>query len=274
MKKFISAFLVLAVAVTLAACDRGTTNAPTTTEPAGEITTAPSQVTPTEVTTTESANPTYILTTQMGQTMPTVVTTQFSLENEITTAPTTSPTAPTFDFTVPSMTAPEVIVEQKPTVPSTSASQGQVSSPSTSDGTTAPAETTKPADEQERKHLELNSFAFNSQGNLEYSYDISGWNGGVKATKIEGITVSNEGVSIRVSGYVRQNSDGISVTLYLSDLNLAPGTTVSGSIPGGSIVSAKGDQVNIACPFSATTDGEVLGGVDFEEDANNADFEE
>lgn len=252
MKKYLSLLVAAVLLFALAAC--GDDTEPTTTLPVIETTTAPSVV---DVVATTVANekPTYILTTEQGQTMPTVVTTAFNLADEITTEPTTtapSTTAPDLSFTVPSMSAPEVLSEKvSSTAPSVTAT------PNTDSGNSGNTEhseneTTKPADERERKNLDFNSSSFNSTGNLELCFDTAGWNS-IKSGKVSGITVSYDGKTQTVEGYVKQGSDGGVVTVYTKDLKIPSDTVVSCTIPAGVVVSSNNKQYNMAYTFSTST---------------------
>lgn len=248
MKKYISLLIAVLLLFSFAACG-GKEETPTTTLPLIETSTAPVIDV---VQTTVPENPTYILTTEYGQTMPTVVTTRFDLANEITTAPTTAPstTAPDLSFTVPSMSAPEVLSEQiSSTVPGT-LNQGQNGENSGSD--TPAGETTKPADERERKNLEFNSSSFNSTGNLELCFDSAGWNS-IKSGKVSGITVTYDGKTQTVEGYVKQGSDGGVVTVYTKNLAIPSNTVVTCSIPAGVVVSSNNKQYNMSYTFSTST---------------------
>ena len=250
MKKYFSLLIAVLLLFTLAACGDDKAETPTTL-PYIETTTAPAIVD--VVQTTAAENPTYILTTEYGQTMPTVVTTRFDLANEITTAPTTAPstTAPDLSFTVPSMSAPEVLSEQiSSTVPGTLNVPGQTGN--SSGDNTAADETTKPADERERKNLEFNSSSFNSTGNLELCFDSAGWNS-IKSGKVSGISVSYDGKTQTVEGYVKQGSDGGIVTVYTKDLAIPSDTVVTCSIPAGVVVSSNNKQYNMSYTFSTST---------------------
>lgn len=243
MKKYISLLIAVLLLFTLAAC--GDDTEPTTTLPFIETTTAPivDVVQPTNA----PENPTYILTTEYGQTMPTVVTTRFDLANEITTAPTTaapSTTAPDLSFTVPSMSAPEVISQQ---ISSTKSQESNVSNDNTQSD-----ETTKPADERERKNLDFNSSSFNSSGNLELCFDSAGWNS-IKSGKVSGITVTYDGKTKTVEGYVKQGADGGIVTVYTKELSIPSDTVVTCTIPAGTVVSSNNSQYNMSYTFSTST---------------------
>lgn len=245
MKKYISLLIAVVLLFTLAAC--GDDTEPTTTLPFIETTTAPivDVVQPTNA----PENPTYILTTEYGQTMPTVVTTRFDLANEITTAPTTaapSTTAPDLSFTVPSMSAPEVISQQ---ISSTQSAPGVTDNSGENSGSD---ETTKPADERERKNLEFNSSSFNSTGNLELCFDSTGWNS-IKSGKVSGITVTYDGKTKTVEGYVKQGADGGVVTVYTKELSIPSDTVVTCTIPAGAVVSSNNSQYNMSYTFSTST---------------------
>ena len=251
MKKYISLLIAVMILFTFAACGDEQTETPTTL-PYIETTTAP--VVEVVKPTSAPENPTYILTTEYGQTMPTVVTTRFDLANELVTAPTTtapSTTAPDLSFTVPSMSAPEVLSEQlSSTVPGTLNVPGQTGG---SEGSNSSAdETTKPQDERERKNLEFNSSSFNSSGNLELCFDSSGWNS-IKSGKVSGISVSYDGKTQTVEGYVKQGADGGVVTVYTKSLSIPSDTIVTCTIPAGVVVSSNNKQYNMSYTFSTST---------------------
>lgn len=243
MKKYLSLLIAVLLLFTLAACGDDET-VTTTTLPVIETTTAPvvEVIQPTNA----PENPTYILTTEYGQTMPTVITTRFDIANEITTSPTTAPTttAPDLSFTVPSMSAPEVISQQ---ISSTQSSQSDITGENSGSD-----ETTKPQDERERKNLEFNSSSFNSSGNLELCFDSSSWKS-IKSGKVSGITVTYDGKTQTVEGYVKQGSDGGVVTVYTKELSIPSDTVVTCTIPAGAVVSSNNSQYNMSYTFSTST---------------------
>lgn len=246
MKKYISLLIAFVLLFTLAACNGDKEDETTTTLPLSVETT----VNPVSVSQTEAENPTYILTTQYGETMPTVVTTKFDLSNEVTVTTAASTTTPEFNFTVPSsMTAPEVISEQLSTSATT---KGQNSE---GDKETTTEEATKTESEKERKNFDVSSYCINSTGNIEFSFELAGW-GGIKAGKISGISISYDDISSTVDGYVKQGSDGGLITVYTKDLSLPSSTVISCTIPAGVVVSKSGNIYNMSYTFSITTGGD------------------
>lgn len=257
MKRTIAAVLVVLLLATLVACNKKDDETQTTVNTTLPVatTTAPSAENVSQTSSANSENPTYILTTQHGQTMPTVVTTLFNLANEITTQ-VTSATEPSFEFTVPSMSAPEVVSEKISTTVTTTSKSEETEA--TKSEETEPEETTKPDSEKERKYLDFSSAAYSeSSKNISAEFSSDNWNGGIKTSKISGIKVSYDGVTKEVSGYVRQSGDYATITIYTSDLNIPSATLVSFTVPAGSVVSKKGDQTNMAYSASISTGGEV-----------------
>lgn len=246
MKKMIAGVLALLMVAFLVACNdnkEGETTLNTTISPA--TTTAASQTATKDA---QSVGMTYILTTQQGQTMPTVVTTLFNLANETTAAPAETVTAPDFSFTVPSMTAPNVVSEQLSTTATTTTT-------ATTEKQTEPEGTTVPDSEKTRKYLELNSYAFNSSENIELEFSLDNWNGGVRSKSLSNeITVSYDGTSKKITGYVKQSGDVILITLYTKSLNIPEDTTVNFVIPAGAVVSKNGDQTSMEYSASAVKD--------------------
>lgn len=243
MKKYISLVIAFVLLFVLAACSDDKENEPTTTNlPLAVDTTTAAPVV--QVSETKAESLTYILTTQQGQTMPTVVTTAFNLANEITSTTAPSTTIPDFSFTVPSsMTAPNVVSEKLSTTETTKKESQKEDTTETE---------TKPEDKRERKNLEFNSSCFNSSGNLELSFELAGWNG-IKAGKISGITVTYDGSSHTVEGYLKQGSDGGLITVYTKDLSIPSETVVSCTIPAGAVVSKNGNIYNMSYTFSTST---------------------
>lgn len=241
MKKAIALILVLIMAVLFASCKKDDADITTTgsfpieTAIPGE-TTANIPVAQSE--TTDNGNPTMILTTQNGQTMPTVVTTPFNPANETTQA-----TVPV-SFEIPSMTAPDVYTA---TVPTTAKPTTTTTQPPHTEPTEAKTEKGDTSDSagKTRKSLEMTSFGFSASKNITIEFEANGWNGGVKSGKFNASVKTDNGKTSSVMGRVVgiQNSDGyFSVVVPVGDIVDEEVSQVTISIPAGSVTSRNGDQ--------------------------------
>lgn len=252
MKKTAIAAVVLLLVVLLAACGDGketeetTTNVlSTTTAPVSANTTAYSN----EVS-NENVAMTYILTTQQGQTMPTVVTTLFNLENEKANEVVTS-TAPDFSFTVPEMSAPQV-------VSSSAATKATTTQKTTSTKETEVEDTT--AATKTRKTVNISGWSVSPDNDVYISIDRSGWTNGIKSGKITFVNVTVNGEKKTVKGYINGSDDGAgnaTITVYTSSIIPEEGADVTVTIPAGSVNSKAGDLSNVAFSVSTSFAGSV-----------------
>lgn len=263
-KKVVAAAACVLLLATLVSCGKGkqeetTTALPdlsgaTASIPSDVQTNAVSDVSAQPVANTDSASPTYILTTQQGQTMVTAQTTAFSLE----TIPSTNVMIPS-SFTNPSLSTPDVNTSVMPTV-STTITPTVVTDPSgqntTKESSTEPttAEPTTAA-EKVRKYVDISSYGADpSTGNFIISFDASGWDGGV-SNKTGFVTVDVDGKSYPVKASVigKADADGnATVKVYSSELEPGDGSVITCNIPAGFITSKNGNQTSIEFSSSGT----------------------
>lgn len=241
MKKIFALILAILLVMSLAACgDDDSDPTTTTTEPIGttaDIVTDNNVTQNTTAANNENVGLTYILTTEYGQTMPTVVTTAFNLANEIA-AQTTAPTELNLNFTVPTMNAPPVVTEKSTTKPTTTNSE-------TEKEKTEPEATTKADSEKTRKYLDMVEHSVASDGNILLVFSLDDWEGGVKTRTLSNeIPISYSGTSKKVNALVKQSGDNIFVTLYTGSLNIPEDEVVNFRIPAGTISSKKNTQTN------------------------------
>ncbi len=203
-------------------------------------------------TTAGNASPTYILTTQQGQTMATVPLTAFSLD---TTTPTSTISIPNVnDITNPSMDNPNVLTSVMPSVPTLpSTSQNSSSNPNdpgavtTKKQTTAEPTTAEPttAAKKVRKSIDMISCGTDpNNGNLIITFDPSGWEGGVSNTS-RYITVNIDGKErpVKVSVNGKPDADGYAtIKVYSSEYEPADGSVISVVLPDGLVTSKNGTQ--------------------------------
>ncbi|MBQ8028480.1 MAG: hypothetical protein IJ262_03625 [Clostridia bacterium] len=199
--------------------------------------------------TTENVAPTYILTTHYGETMPTVVTTEFNLANE-QAIQIVNPTSPDISFSVPEMSAPQVVSSSIPTTKPTT------SKTTTAEPQTEVEETT--AKESSRRAVSISSYSVASNNDIVISVELQGWNGGIRTGKITFVNVILDGEKKTVSGYVNGSDDGTgcaTVTVYTNKISPASDSSIEITVPAGSIKSKAGDQSNMAFSISTTISG-------------------
>lgn len=248
MKKAIALVLVLVMAVLFASCKKDkeveTQNIETgdtlPTAMVGQDINSPATTTEAQTTTAQTGE-TMILTTNYGETMPTVVTTKFDPARETTEA-----TVPV-SFEIPSMTAPNVYTSA---IPSTA-------KPTTSTTATEHTEPTEPKNEssgsQTRKALEFSSGGTSPSKNIIIEFEANGWNGGVKSGKFNASVKTDDGKTGTVVGRVVgiQSSEGdFSVVIPVEDILTEDTTSVTVTLPAGAVTSRKGDQTSKACTVS------------------------
>ena len=293
MKKVLAVVLVLSLAICFAACGKGDKDT-TTTE--NTLTASMPDVFPTDDSEIESDtdpldvsvsadDSTMLLTTQSGQTMPTVSTTAF-VPTPVTTVP-TQPTQPG-SFTVPTMSAPSVNVSSQPYTFSTVSGGGTVppyvpttrttptfnttGSPytavtpaqptaqpatrmtlpsltvtSTTRTTTAPT-TTGPVT-RSSKTVVINDYATTADRKLVVTIDPKGWDGSFQNNS-QNITVKVDGASKTAPASVKantKNADGCQyITIDLSELSVPEGSSVQFTIPSAFLQTTNGAQYNSA----------------------------
>ena len=277
MKKVLAVVLVLALAICFAACGKGGTDTTTTentltaefpddTQTSSDV---PSDTEPVDVSVTEENNSTMVLTTQAGQTMPTVSTTQF-VPTPVTT------TTPGGTFTVPTMSAPTVYTSSQPytystvnpymttsrvtptfstSLPYTTVTSAKPSTPqspytittTTRSTTTAPT-TTGPVT-RSSKTVVINDYATTSDKQLVVTIDPKGWDGSFQNNS-QNITVKVDGVSKSAPASVKssaKNADGYQyITIDLSELSVPEGASVQFTIPSAFLQTTNGAQYNSA----------------------------
>lgn len=190
---------------------------------------------------------TMLLTSAYGQTMPTVVTTQFNLtEQAITTGIDLNPSLTTMDMSIPDVFTSQIVTE-----PTTSASPNSSGTEPDNSEATNEKTTTRKSEEPTSpqkvsfKSVETNAQATTPDGDITFDFDPAEWNGGVKTKKISIITVEYEGKTKTVTGSVLGLADdagNAKISVLLGDLKIPEGTTVNITIPAGAVVSKKGDQ--------------------------------
>ncbi len=257
MKKAIALTLVLVIAVLFASCKKneGTETSTNESQALETVGTLPvssgvqnvgssADSTESQTTTAKATGETMILTTNYGETMPTVVTTKFNPANETTEA-----TVPV-SFEIPSMTAPSVYTSA---IPSTER-------PTTSTTATEHTEPTEPKNQSSegktRKSLEFASYGISASKNITIEFDANGWNNGVKSGKFNASVKTDDGKTSTVVGRVVgiQSSDGnFSVVIPVEDIVTDEVSSVNVTIPAGAVTSRKGDQTSKVYTATITT---------------------
>lgn len=204
-------------------------------------------------TTAGNASPTYILTTQQGQTMATVPLTAFSLDTPATTV------AIPDDFTNPPIDIPDVVtavIETLPTQAPTTASADTSTKPITvSQTTTTEPTTTEPTTAAQKSRIPISMVSRGTNpnnGNFIIKIDPSGWDGGVKSStgyvsaKIGGNTFP---VKAKVDG--KLDIDGYAtITVYSSELKPEDGDIITVNLGDGLVKSKNGNQESEAVSCS------------------------
>ena len=209
-------------------------------------------------TTAGNASPTYILTTQQGQTMATVPLTAFSLD---TTTPTSTVSIPDLnDITSPSLDNPNVLTSVMPTLPSTSplptvdpSTPGAITTQKQT--TTTKPTTTEPTTAAQKSRIPISMVSRGTNpnnGNFIIKIDPSGWDGGVKSStgyvsaKIGGNTFP---VKAKVDG--KLDIDGYAtITVYSSELKPEDGDIITVNLGDGLVKSKIGNQESEAVSCS------------------------
>lgn len=201
-------------------------------------------------TTAGNASPTYILTTQQGQTMATVPLTAFSLD---TTTPTSTVSIPDLnDITSPSLDNPNVLTSVMPTLPSTSplptvnpSTPGAVTTQKQT--TTTKPTTTEPttAAQKASKDLDIVSCGTDpNNGNFIITFNPEDWDGGVKNNSGY-VTVEIDGKAFPAKATVsgKPDADGnATIKVYTSELEPSDGCEITVSLPAGLVVSKNGNK--------------------------------
>ncbi len=248
MKKLVAVFIAFMLVAVLAACkdeNSETTQATLILTDVPTLTTnAEQQAVVTQAAADGNGNPTMILTTQRGQVMPTVVTTNF-VPDPAAAQLNSSSTAPNFDLTIPTnMTAPVVITANASTTPTT---KKQTS-------------TTKPSEEEEEpstekpqpkpQYLDVQSIAL--EGNtLVVGFSPDGWGGSIKKKSPTNVTVTDKESGKTQTATARfggKDADGHYIIKI--DLSAFEGSeNVSFSLPAQFIESKNGSVYNAVCPI-------------------------
>ncbi|MGN1444536.1 MAG: hypothetical protein ACI4XE_11885 [Acutalibacteraceae bacterium] len=271
-KKVVIAAVGILLVASLASCGKNNGGETTTVMPAltgatqstsGSVQTADSSAQ--LIATTANASPTYILTTQQGQTMATVPLTAFSLD---TTTPTSSVSIPDLnDITSPSLDNPNVLTSVMPsTIPSTSeqSSSGTsnsntptVSTTEKKTTTTKESTTAEPttAAKKVSKDIDIVSCGTDpNNGNFIITFDPSGWEGGVK-NSTGYVTVDIDGTSFPAKASVSGTPDAdgnATIKIYSSEREPADGSVITVNIGDGLVKSKNGTQESKA--FSSSVE--------------------
>lgn len=192
---------------------------------------------------TANANPTYILTTQQGQTMETVPLTGFSLDTTATTIAIPS------DFTDPSLDNPSVVTVVITTLP-TQATTSTVTTTKPTSTTTQPT-TSEPttAAEKVSKYVDIVSCGTDpNNGNFIITFDPSGWDGGVKnSTRFISVEIDGKTFPAKATVSGKPDADGnATIKVYTSELEPSDGCVITVSLPAGLVVSKNGNQMSTA----------------------------
>lgn len=209
-------------------------------------------------TTAGNASPTYILTTQQGQTMATVPLTAFSLD---TTTPTSTVSIPDLsDITSPSLDNPNVLTSVKPTLPSTSplptvnpSTPGAVTTQKQT--TTTKPTTTEPTTAAQKvgKYVEIAGYMTDDNGNFIITFDPTGWDGGVKnSTGFVNVDIDGKTFPAKATVNGKADADGnATIKVFSSEREPAEESVITVSIGDGFIRSKNGNQESYA--FTCTT---------------------
>ena len=212
-------------------------------------------------TTAGNASPTYILTTQQGQTMATVPLTAFSLD---TTTPTSTVLIPDLnDITSPSLDNPNVLTSVKPTLPSTSplptvnpSTPGAVTTQKQTT-TTKPTTTEPTTAAQKSRKLLVDSMVScgtdPNNGNFIIKIDPTDWDGGIKSST-GFVNVDIDGKTFPAKAKVDGNKDidgYATITVYSSELKPEDGDTITVNLGDGLVKSKKDNQESAAYTFAA-----------------------
>lgn len=189
-----------------------------------------------------NTNPTYILTTQQGQTMATVPLTAFSLDTTATTIAIPS------EFTNPTTDNLNVLTSVITTLPTQAPSVSEITTakPSTTKESTTSEPTT--AAEKVRKNLDIVSCGTDpDNGNFIITFDPTGWDGGVKNSTMF-VTVNVDGKNFPVKATVsgKTDSDGYAtIKIASSELEPADGSVITVNLPAGLVTSKNGNQTSV-----------------------------
>lgn len=250
-KRVVAAACGILLLASLASC--GKNNAEETTTAAFPLTGATASTLPdSQLNVTASVNsaaPTYILTTQQGQTMVTAPTTAFSLE----AIPSSSVSIPN-NFTNPNMTTPYVNTSIAPTVLTTAPTTERTTAATTQETTEEPTT----AAEKVRQFFALENEAYNEGGNLDLEISTKEWDGGI-VTKTGYVTVYIDGKKYPIVKASVSNKSGeqgigiISVKIAGEDYGADQTSEIIVDFPAGFITSKNGNQTSIECRYEKGT---------------------
>ncbi|MBE6775389.1 MAG: hypothetical protein E7543_04260 [Ruminococcaceae bacterium] len=245
MRKITAVFLVLAIIMAVAVACGKNGDEVTTTAPIG------TQYAPvTEPTTTEpsTAEASYILTTQTGQTAPWASTTRFEFTevgtDNLTNIPTQNAGSSDYDI---SFNVGEI---QKPNVNTSVA-------PATT--TQKPSGTTKSEKETTNKDAEpvtliVNSYGYGG-GVIYVEVDPSNWDGNFAAAS-QNISIKVNGTALATSATCSvpsKKSNGIyEIKITVPEQSVNSGDVVSFTIPTGIVKNQSGSQYNLSYSSSVT----------------------
>ncbi len=252
MRRIVAVFLALATVVMLFTACNGNE------EPTTNPTISTGEVSTTETTTKKQ---TYVLTTDVGKTVPWQETTRF----ETTAVDYNSITIPTDTIEVPPVnilsTTGSSLPITVPTSPGITADNttttAHLNPLTTTASTTKKTTTTTTQVEKFPTAVVIDSEGYNSSsGKLYLGISPSGWSSDIKANstsisiKIDGVTSTSK---VTCSVTASKNSDGMQeIVIDLSSHSITSGSTVTYTIPEGFLVSKSGTQYNTSYTSSAT----------------------
>ncbi len=244
MRKVFAVGIALILILTFAACtkqkEESTTLAPST------------QYIPLTVpsTTEPSTDPSYVFTTQQGQTVPWMDTTRFEFDATAPVDPTSVSTSDyDIDFQVSQISKPNVVTSEVATSASTTkvADDNTTVAPTTSAGDGGDQQTT--AANSKGVSIVINSIGLND-GVIYVEIDPGNWTGDLAAGTAN-VTIMVDGTESATTPTLtvpaKKNGLGFyDCTIDISSLALQPGSTVIFTIPSGSIKNADGTEHNLS----------------------------
>ncbi len=243
MRKALAVGIALMLIFVLAACDNQKEE-PTTLAPITQYvsTTEPSSAAPSE-------DPSYVFTTDAGQTVPWMETTRF--EFDLTNPSGTTSVVPSdydIDFQVSTITPPNVVTSEVATSASTTkvADDNTTLAPSTSAGGEDTSTTAGPS---KGVSVIVNSTSVGN-GVIGVEIDTSNWTGDLAAGSAS-VTIMVDGTESSTTPTLtipaKKNGLGFyDCTIDVSVLELQPGSVVIFTIPAGSIKNAAGTEHNLS----------------------------
>ena len=279
LKKILAVILILAVAICFAACGKRTADPDQTsntlsaefsdlTGDSAASDLSASDLSASDLSVTDGSGASEIvLTTQPGQTMPTVATTAFVPGAASTQLSTMTPST---NFTVPGMTTPTVITSSLPytyltvntgvastqyttrttsSIFTTASTTSLIPTVTTTSATVSVPPTSTTAATRSSKSVVINDYATTSDKKLVVTIDPTGWDGKFQNNS-QNITVKVDGVSKTAPCSIRsgaKNADGYQyITIDLSSVSVPDGATVQFTVPAAFLQTTSGAQYNSA----------------------------